>query len=836
MRFAAYAGTSTVLATAVIIRALHQRANFYSASVYLAQSSACLMILTNLVLLGVCGVLLGLQKLLYGPLRPIEIEQLYEKAWFAVTETCLAMTIFREELGAWFVVMFVSLLVGKVWGWIGEGRLEILEQQPPANPRLFHTRLSISLVLSIAFEMYMLNYSIQTVRRQARPNMMVMFAFEFAVLTVTSISAFTRYIISLYETAVIKSQTNIRLEERRQQIRREREEAARAAEPSAENPVVDTTPIDDELEELDIDVPGWEEKGRWVFYLDLATDFFKLILYIAFFSVLCMFYGMPIHIIRDVALTIRSFYKRINDFLRYRHATRDMNERYPDATAGEIRNEDVCIICREGMRAWSDGREQPEPAADGALPAVDPHRATDERLRPKKLPCGHILHFACLRSWLERQQNCPTCRRSVLVTPQTARPPLAQLPNGLVQGNGQANARNPGAPTQEANPQVGAEQNRIRVFNFGPFRVGFGAGHDIQGLAQHLNDQPQPENRQAPAPVGGVVPQLGFGLRFGRQAPTVPSSQAVARAGQNGVQAQLQHIEQQIMQEINTLRIQADQLNLVRAMQGELARLRIAQAHANASQNGGTAGDGQTRNPALALGNMPPVILPHRPTVHAFGASEQQQRLSAGDLGLPPGLTIPEGWSLLPLQRLPNNANLFQQPAAPPHDSMGWTRNNAFASETRAMPGTSNSNPGQTPTSQGFQTSNTPENGRANGMVPESSGSFGGHTSQSSNSGVQPNPTVQAQSSSSRSSRLPGSKREDEKPERQRADGPSVLLPRWGSRSTEEETKAGAQSVQPSSDAAFDWDSEGEATASKVEKGKGKATTVEDATEDIDRW
>jgi E3 ubiquitin-protein ligase synoviolin len=24
------------------------------------------------------------------------------------------------------------------------------------------------------------------------------------------------------------------------------------------------------------------------------------------------------------------------------------------------------------------------------------------------LPCGHIFHFHCLRSWLERQQTCPT--------------------------------------------------------------------------------------------------------------------------------------------------------------------------------------------------------------------------------------------------------------------------------------------------------------------------------------------------------------------------------------------------------------------------------------------
>ena len=32
----------------------------------------------------------------------------------------------------------------------------------------------------------------------------------------------------------------------------------------------------------------------------------------------------------------------------------------------------------------------------------------------KKLPCGHIFHLVCLRSWLQRQQTCPTCRIDVL--------------------------------------------------------------------------------------------------------------------------------------------------------------------------------------------------------------------------------------------------------------------------------------------------------------------------------------------------------------------------------------------------------------------------------------
>ena len=227
-------------------------------------------ILINLALLGVASFMLGLQRLFFGTLRPIEVEQLYEKGWFAITETCLAMTIFREEVGAYFLVMFVCLLIGKVWGWIGEGRVEILEQQPPANPRLFHLRLSTSLIISTLFDMYMLLYSVQTVLQQARPNMMVVFAFEFAVLHVTSLSTAARYTISLYEASVIKNQTKTR----REQIRQERAQARRqAAEADTSNaaPLSTNASEETDVDNLDIDVPGWEEKGRWIFYLDLTT-------------------------------------------------------------------------------------------------------------------------------------------------------------------------------------------------------------------------------------------------------------------------------------------------------------------------------------------------------------------------------------------------------------------------------------------------------------------------------------------------------------------------------------------------------------------------------------
>lgn len=214
----------------------------------------------------------SLQRLCFGPLRPVEIEQLWEKAWFAITETCLAMTIFREEIGPFFVVMFTSLVTGKIWGWICEGRVEVLEQQPPANPRLFHTRLVISLSLSILYDLCLLNYAVKTVVQQARPSMMVMFLFEFAVLAISSLHTTTRYMITLWEYRTVKKQTQRRLEDRRREVREQRAEILRRRETEG-TAETDGEPLpnEEDIDEMDIEVPGWEAKGLYVLALDLCA-------------------------------------------------------------------------------------------------------------------------------------------------------------------------------------------------------------------------------------------------------------------------------------------------------------------------------------------------------------------------------------------------------------------------------------------------------------------------------------------------------------------------------------------------------------------------------------
>ena len=106
---------------------------------------------------------------------------------------------------------------------------------------------------------------------------------------------------------------------------------------------------------------------------------------------------------------------------------------YPDATTEDLRTMDnVCIICREEMQAGN---------------------------ACKKLPCSHIFHKNCLRTWFQRQQTCPTCRTDILqrtASPTAARAaaPAAAAP-GAGAGAQQQQAR--GGAASGAGAAAGAQ-------------------------------------------------------------------------------------------------------------------------------------------------------------------------------------------------------------------------------------------------------------------------------------------------------------------------------------------------------------------------------------------
>ena len=59
-------------------------------------------------------------------LRSFLLQRLHERAWYAVTESLLALTIFREEFDTSFVILFTTLLFLKVFHWLAADRVEMV--------------------------------------------------------------------------------------------------------------------------------------------------------------------------------------------------------------------------------------------------------------------------------------------------------------------------------------------------------------------------------------------------------------------------------------------------------------------------------------------------------------------------------------------------------------------------------------------------------------------------------------------------------------------------------------------------------------------------------------
>lgn len=179
----------------------------------------------------------------------------------------------------------------------------------------------------------------------------------------------------------------------------------------------------------------WEKKAVYTFYLELIRDLLHLTMYMCFFLVIFVNYGVPLHLIRELYETFRNFKIRVADYIRYRKITSNMNDRFPDATSEELNASDAtCIICREEMTT------------------------------AKKLLCGHFFHVHCLRSWLERQNTCPTCR-ALVVPSENGTSTSGSRADGQPQGvsasgtSSQASSAGDGV----ANDNVSQHQSRLQA-------------------------------------------------------------------------------------------------------------------------------------------------------------------------------------------------------------------------------------------------------------------------------------------------------------------------------------------------------------------------------------
>ena len=59
---------------------------------------------------------------------------MFDRARYAITETCLALTIFHEELTARVFALFTALLFSKVFHWLAEVRVSELREPEESAP------------------------------------------------------------------------------------------------------------------------------------------------------------------------------------------------------------------------------------------------------------------------------------------------------------------------------------------------------------------------------------------------------------------------------------------------------------------------------------------------------------------------------------------------------------------------------------------------------------------------------------------------------------------------------------------------------------------------------
>ncbi|CAG4953824.1 unnamed protein product [Parnassius apollo] len=290
---------SLALTTVVIGNAYYQKKQFYPSIVYLTNSnpSMAVMYLQGFILVLLIGKLL--RKIFFGQLRPAEFEHLIERSWYAITETCLAFTVFRDDFNPKFIALFTLLLFLKAFHWLAEDRVDYMERSPVIG-WLFHVRILSLLMLLSHADFYFIHHAYQFTISKG-PSVQLVFGFEYSILIIMIVNILIKYVLHAIDS---------------------RWEAP------------------------------WESKTAVLLYTELAINFLKVLLYIGFVAVMVRIYTLPLFAFRPMYETMRSFKKAYNDVVLSRRAIRNMNTLYPDATPAELAAADnECIICREEMHS-----------------------------------------------------------------------------------------------------------------------------------------------------------------------------------------------------------------------------------------------------------------------------------------------------------------------------------------------------------------------------------------------------------------------------------------------------------------------------------------------------
>jgi len=585
-----YVALSAVVTAAAAVYAVQTRKHFFNAAIYMTTNKINVVVLVNLCFLLVLVFGLSLKSLFLGVLTRDESEELLQQCKFSITETMLALTIFREEVDLRVVSLFTALLFVKCFHWIGGMRVESLARAQVMSVGRHVRLVGLMGVLAIVDWTFVGVITISILQKR-KASVLLLFGFEYLILSVQLASTFFKYLLLLYDT--------------RQESRGQH----------------------------------WTSKNAWMFYLEFTADLVRLFLYLIFFLLICTFYGLPLHLIRELGVTFFQLRERLGRFIQFKRLTRNMNERFPDATEEELAAADkTCIVCREDMEV-------------GAT---------------KKLPtCGHMFHFACLRTWLERSQSCPTCRSDI---------PVEEPPRQRGQPHAQAGQR----------PQL--------------------QGQDAQG-ADAAVAVPRAENALADVLRPPEAPVMD-GPRTGTAAGITPAPSITITSAGASTASSSTTASASVSLQLPPLPPGMPPLPPHLQMHLDALRMAAAQAHQelNASGAGNVAAGVTGAAPSASLfppqsplhplfGStptpMPPLFSPHQFPQFPSATSPPNYHTPSFSFNRLPTLAAPNGAGLFPPPPPPPPATLLQQPSIPtlhPSPSSSASTSQSTSSSSSAFP------------------------------------------------------------------------------------------------------------------------------------------------------
>lgn len=394
--FLIFTAITYVLTIYCVISACQSSVSFLQIALKLSEGFN-ILIITVFTLLNSTLLWQFLTSMLFGELRIIEHEHIFERLPFAVINTIFMFSTFNEKYFFTLATCALVLLYMKVFHWILRDRLDLLLQGINEDTRwkdLLVNRYICNLLLLVVIDSYVISFCVSTAYNiassifTAGTNSIVLGGgsplTQRALIYIMQAMEFTNLIIDLVNLIL-----NTGLQFYEFHLSRKF---------SQNNPTFNSISAEDadtESEDGDSQFNGLEGKFMYEKLIDVVTRFLQTLVHV----VMAMVLNLPLMLVKDIFVDVWVLYMNSKSLLAIWKNSKQLDTKLPTMTSDDLNNDpnfdNVCIVCMD------------------ELVSENPHHHQSDGKKPKKLPCGHVLHLSCLKNWMERSQTCPICRLPV---------------------------------------------------------------------------------------------------------------------------------------------------------------------------------------------------------------------------------------------------------------------------------------------------------------------------------------------------------------------------------------------------------------------------------------